>query len=250
MNKAMKTVYHTDIPMGLTAKMLCLAALMFLAAGTSGYALLMKEMPKELQTTNAEPRMRTLSLKLPLRQPEFHWTFMNREELLAGKLVLRITRSDKTNEIVIFESGQMQDGWEAMNLPNPKAGQIYFGFKSSKRYATAPNDRLDLELRVKQDLSGIGPLQKGVLPAGSYKARGTYSGLLDEYKMPDQLKEAPKETREKLRQVYEFVAFLETWQEQWDLRITSEDGWLPPEQRQQYQKMLEQMPKEDGTTKN
>jgi hypothetical protein len=49
--------------------------------------------------------------------------------------------------------------------------------------------------------------------------------------------------------VYEFVAFLETWQEQWDLRITSEDGWLPPEQRQQYQNMLEKMPKEDGAAK-
>jgi hypothetical protein len=205
----------------------------------------MTEMPKTLQTTNAEPRMRTLSLKLPLRQPEFHWTFMSREALLKGKLVLRIARSGKTNEIVIFESGQMGSAWEPVSLPNPQAGEIYFGFKSSKKYATAPNDRLELELQVKQDLSGIGPVQKGVLPAGTYKARGTYSGLLDEYKLSDQLKEAPKETISKLRKAYEFCAFLENWQEQWDLRITSDEGWLAPEQAQQYKQMREKMPKED-----
>jgi hypothetical protein len=210
----------------------------------------MTKMPQEMQSTNTEPQMRTISLKLPLRQAEFHWTFMSREELLAGKLVLRVTRNGKTNEIMIFENGQMREGWEAMSLPNnPKAGEIYFGFKSSKKYATAPNDQLELELQVKQDLSGIGPLQKGILPAGSYKARGTYSGLLDEYKMPDQLKEAPKQTVDKLRQALEFTAFLENWQEQWDLHITSEEGWLPQEQGQQYKQMLEKMRKEDESGK-
>jgi hypothetical protein len=38
---------------------------------------------------------------------------------------------------------------------------------------------LELELRVKQDLSGIGPMQSGVLPAGLFKAPGPYSGLID-----------------------------------------------------------------------
>ena len=243
MNKAMKPVYHRDALIRLTGNMSCLSVLLVLAAVSPAYALRMTKMPKTLQTTNAEPRMRTISLKLPLRQAEFHWTFLSREALLAGRLVLRIIRNASTNEIVIFEGGQMRAGWEAMSLPNPKAGEIYFGFKSSQKYATAPNDRLELELQVKQDLKGIGPVQKGVLPAGTYKARGTYSGLLDEYKISDQLKRAPKETISKLRQVYEFTAFLENWQEQWDLRITSEEGWLSPGQAQQYQQMRERMPK-------
>jgi hypothetical protein len=97
-----------------------------------------------------------------------------------------------------------------------------------------------LELLVKQDLNGIGPDQRGILPAGSYKARGTYSGLLDEFKVPDQIKAAPEETISKLREAYDFAAFLENWQDQWDLRITGEDGW------QQNRQMLEKTLKKDG----
>ncbi len=245
MIESMKILHHSETLIRFTARMSCLSILMLLAAGSPAYALRMSKMPQALQTTNAEPLMRTLSLKLPLRQAEFHWTFMSREALLKGKLALRIARSGRTNEIVIFESGQMREGWEPMSLPNPKAGEIYFGFKSSRKYATAPNDRLELELQVKQDLSGIGPVQKGVLRAGSYKARGTYSGLMDEYKVPDQLKAASKETISKLRAATEFTAFLENWQDQWDLRITSEEGWLSPEQADQYRQMRQKMPKED-----
>lgn len=245
----MKTVQHNLTLLRLAAHLWCLSVLVFLATGFPAYALRMTKMPKSVQTTNPEPQPRTMSLKLPLRQPEFHWTFMSRADLLAGKLVLRITNGGKTNEIVVFESGRLRDGWESINLPNPKAGEVYFGFKSSKKYATAPSDRLELELQVKQDLSGIGPVQKGVLPAGSYKARGTYSGLLDEYKVPDQLKGASEETISKLRKACEFTAFVENWEEQWDLRITSEVGWLPPEQAQHYKQMREDMHKEDGAAK-
>jgi hypothetical protein len=234
-----------NILMSLTGKMSCLSVLVFLATGIPGYALRMTKAPQGMQTTNAEPRMRTMSLKLPLRQAEFHWTFMKRKDLLAGKLVLRVTRSGKTNEITIFESGRMGEGWEAISFPNPKGGEIYFGFKSSKKYANAPNDRLELELQVKQDLSGIGPLQRGTLPAGSYKARGTYSWLFDEYRVPDQLKGASEETISELRKVCEFTALLENWQDQWDLRITSKEGWLPPEQAQAYKEKYEKLPKED-----
>ena len=88
----------------------------------------MMNMPAPMQTTNPEPQMRTISLKLPLRQVQYHWTFMSREEFLAGKLVLRVIRSDTTNEIVVFESGRMSEGWEAIKLSVPNAGEIYFGF--------------------------------------------------------------------------------------------------------------------------
>jgi Tol biopolymer transport system component len=246
-NKVKTTLHHIDVQIGLTAKIACLSVLVFLATGTPGYALRMTKMPKEIQSNHAGPGMRTISLKLPLLQPEFHWTFMSRKDFLAGKLVLRIVRSAKTNEIVIFAGGQMGEGWEPISFPkNPKAGEIYFGFKSSREYETAPNDQLELELNVKQDLSGIGPAQTGILPAGTYKSHGAYSGLMDEYKIPEEFKTVPKETIDKLRQQMEFTAFLENWQEQWDLRITSDKGWLSPEQQHGYEVLLKQMRKDDG----
>ena len=245
-HKPTTTMQHTGILLRLRGKRICLAALILLAAAAPGYALRMTAMPKELCSTNKEPHMRVISLKLPLRQPEFHWTFMSRRELLAGKLVLRIIRTGQTNEIVIFEGGQLREGWEPISLQNPKAGEIYFGFKSARKYPTAPDDQLQLELRVTQDLQGIGPTETGVLPAGLYKARGTYAGLIDEYKTPEQLKNVPQATLAKLRQAYEFTAFLENWQEQWDLRITGEQGWLPASQRQRFQQMLERSGKENA----
>ena len=180
----------------------------------------------------------------------FHWTFQSKKDLLAGKLIIRIKRNGKTTEIVIFENGHMTEGWEPMPIPvQPKAGEIYFGFLSSKKYRTAPNDKLEIELYVKQDLDGIGPLETGILPAGTYKAQGVYSGLLDEYKVTDQLKGLPKETLDNLRKVYEFKAFLENWSSQWSLKITDDQGWLPDEQRQQMKKMIEQMRKENERAK-
>ena len=178
----------------LIPRIMALSVLVLLCAGFPAYALRMTEMPKTLQTTTREPLMRTILLKLPLRQAEFHWAFISREELLQGKLVLRIARSGQTNEYVIFEGGQMRESWEPMEFPVPHAGEVYFGFKSSMKYPTAPSDRLELELQVKEDLSGIGPMQRGVLPAGLYKAHGTYSGLIDEYKLPDHFQGASEET--------------------------------------------------------
>jgi len=233
-----------------TLKTCALTVAFILMAGTYADALRMTKMPKELQTTTAEPRMRTISLKLPLKQPVFHWTFQSKENLLAGKLILRINRNEKTTEIVIFENGQMSEDWEPLALPNPKAGEIYFGFQSFKKYKTAPNDKIDIELFVKKDLDGIGPLETGVLPAGTYRTQGIYSGLLDEYKVPDQAKDLPKETLDKLRETYEFKAFLENWKSQWPLKITGDEGWLPDEQRQQMETALKQMQKEDEAANN
>jgi hypothetical protein len=232
--------------MSLTLKTCILAVAVVLVSASSAYALRITKMPKEIQTTIIEPRMRTISLKLPLRQPVFHWTFQSKEDLLAGKLILRISRNGKTTEIVIFENGHMSEGWEPITLPNnPKAGEIYFGFQSSKKYATAPNDKLAIELYVKDDLDGIGPLETGILPAGTYKAQGIYSGLLDEYNVPDHSKDGPKAMLDRLRKMYEFKAFLENWESQWSLRNTGDEGWLPAERRQQMKRMLEKMQKED-----
>jgi hypothetical protein len=70
--------------------------------GNAVYALHMTKMPGNLQTTIAKPQMRTIYLKLPLKQPRFHWTFKSRHDFLSGKLVLRIKRGDEITEIDIF----------------------------------------------------------------------------------------------------------------------------------------------------
>ena len=204
-------------------------------------ALRMTDMPKNIQTKVQEPRERAISLKLPLLQPAFHWTFTSREDFLSGKLVLRIIRNSQSSEIVIFENGQFSNGWEAMPLPKtPDRGEIYFGFISTHKYLTAPGDKLELELTVTKDLSGVGGLQTGILPAGKYTSEGTYSGLIDEYdisllaaKLAEQSKTSADEQESllnKLRSMYEYKAFLESWADQWPLKITGEKGWLPDEQ--------------------
>lgn len=213
-------------------------------------ALRMTDMPIELQTKNAEPVDRMLSLKLPLRQPVFHWTFHSRRDFLAGRLVLHVLRDGKSTPITIFDDGKFSDGWEAIDLQIPKAGEIYFGFQSSKKYPTAPRDRLRIELLVTKDLGGIGPTQTGVLPAGAYTSEGSYSGLIDAYALIGQAKNLPKETVAKLRRAYEFKAFLENWEQQWSLKVTGEEGWLTPAGRKAFEHMRKLMAEEDSKKKH
>jgi len=190
---------------------------------------------------SSEPTLRHLTLKLPLLQPQFHWTFMSRADTLAGKLCLRIKRGQESTDIVIFEKGQISEGWQALELPeNPKAGELYFGFQSTQPYLTAPDDSLELEWHVVRDLDGIGAVQTGVLPAGFYKAQGIYAKLTDEYVVPDMFKTMPQETIDKLRKMVEFRGFLEDWLPKWPLEITGEDGWLNPEQRKIFERVLQQ----------
>ncbi len=232
-------------------KMLVLAAMLFVP-GTAVFGLHVTEMPQNIQTKVQEPRERTISLKLPLLQPAFHWTFMSREDLLSGKLLLRITRGGQANNIVIFENGRFSEGWEAMPLPPaPERGEIYFGFVSTREYPTAPGDELQLELTVTKDLPGIGALQTGILPAGKYTSTGSYSGLIDEYDttfLAGQLAsegKVPSAEQElllaKMRAMYEHKAFLEFWKEQWPLKITGDTGWLPAEQAAAVKEMLEKV---------
>jgi hypothetical protein len=225
---------------------LFLTCIIVVTTGTSVSALHMTKMPKDLQTTVAEPQKRQISLKLPLRQPVFHWTFMSKEAYLEGKLILRVKRGDKTTAITIFENGKITKGWKPMPVPkNPKTGEIYFGFESSNKYATAPNDTLEIELHVIKDLNGIGATHTGILPKGIYTSQGTYSGLIDKYKVSESFKDVPKETIDKLKKMYEFKAFLENWKQQWELKITGDDGWLPAEQRQSFENAMKQMQEEE-----
>ena len=211
--------------------LLLLAATLML--GIPVLALNMTDMPKNIQTKVQEPRERAISIKLPLQQPRFHWRFMSRKDFLSGKLLLRIIRDGESTEIVIFENGQFSDGWEAMQPP-PKLGkeEIYFGFVSTGKYLTAPADKLELELTVTKDLSGIGAIQSGILPSGKYTSKGSYSGLIDDFntsilegKLAEEGKISIDEQEtllNKVRSMYENKSFLESWDDQWPLKITSQ----------------------------
>lgn len=239
----------------LSYKMYWLALAVTFVLVAPVFSLYMTDMSQNMQTKVKEPRERAISLKLPLLQPRFHWTFMSREDFLSGKLVLRIIREGQSNEIVIFENGKLSDGWEAMPITGPRKGEIYFGFISTRKYLTAPGDKLELELTVTKDLAGIGAVQTGILPAGKYKSRGTYSVLIDEYdttflnkefaeELVKESKKSPAELEgllNKLRAMCEHKAFLESWKDQWSLKITSEKGWLPDKQATAVKAMREKL---------
>lgn len=242
----------TDSSVKVPYKMYLLALAVMFALEIPVLALKMTKMPETMQTKAREPRERAISLKLPLQQPRFHWTFMSREDFLSGKLVLRIIRNSQSSEIVIFENGQFSNGWEAMPLPPaPDRGEIYFGFLSTRKYLTALGDELELELIVTKDLLGIGAFQTGILPAGTYTSRGTYSGLIDEYDTTLLANELAKEGKKfpseqetllnKIREMCEHKAFLESWKDQWPLIITSEKGWLPREKAAELRNLREKL---------
>lgn len=219
--------------------MYCLPLAVTFVLAVPVLSLQMTDTPQNMLTKVKEPRERAIELKLPLLQPRFHWTFMSRADFLSGKLVLRIAREGQSNDIAIFENGKFSDGWDAMPITGPRKGEIYFGFRSTRKYLTAPDDKLELELTVTKDLPGIGSIQTGILPAGKYKSVGTYSALIDEYdtsafaeEMAKEGKKSPAEQEEllnKLRAMCEHKAFLESWKDQWSLKITGEKGWLSDE---------------------
>ena len=238
----------------LAHKLYLLSLVLIFALVMPVFALYMTDMPKSIQTEVQKPRKRAISLKLPLQQPRFHWRFMSRKDFLSGKLLLRIIRNGQSSEIVIFENGQFSDGWEAIGFSKshlPDRGEIYFGFISNRQYLTAPGDKLELELTVTKDLAGIGALQTGILPAGKYVSKGIYSGLIDEYdttllgeELAKEGKRPPAEQEDllsKLRAMCEYKAFLESWSDQWPLKITSQKGWLPDDRASAMKARLEKL---------
>ena len=236
----MKDIRH------LSLAVICImsfAWIIIMATASSVYALLVTEIPKDLQTTVSEPQKRFINLVLPLLQPDFHWVFLNKEDYLAGKLILRIKRGDKITAITIFENGKITEGWKP-TANNINTGGIYFGFESSIKYETAPDDTLEIELHVIKDLTGIGSIHTGILSKGIYKSRGTYSALIDNYKVPDSYKGLPKETLDNFKKVYDFKALLGNWTPQWKLKITGDDGWTPPEQRKRIENIMKQLESE------
>ncbi|MHC4714282.1 MAG: hypothetical protein ACYTAN_13600 [Planctomycetota bacterium] len=210
-----------------------------LAVLVSSASALRMTPPPEDYGVGDEPVARKLRFKLPLEQPTFHWEFMSREAFLAGKLVLRITRAEKTDEIVVFNNGKFSEGWAAMEVGDVERerGEIYFGFESKTKHPTAPGDKLEIELTVKTDLDGIGALHTGILPAGKYVSAGSHSMLVDVFDttvMADAMRGETGEltdeqvaSLQKMHEMYDYTAFLESWDTQWPLTITGGKGWLP-----------------------
>ncbi len=191
------------------------------------------------------PRPRFLSIKLPLDPARFHWTFHNQADFLAGKLLVRIKDADRTENIVVFEDGKLSKDWEPVDVPNPNAGEIYFGFQSSLQYVTSPNDTLEIELTVVHDLDGIGALHSGVLPVGMYRSTGTYSSVVDTFPVSDIFRNLPPEALAKIKANVEFRATAERWDPHWPLHVTNEQGWLQGKQREMALDLLEQLLKQE-----
>jgi hypothetical protein len=79
----------------------------------------------------------------------------------------------------------------------------------------------------------------GTLKKGVYKSTGTYSGLIDNYDTSalekqfaqgSVLSDQQQQLIDRLRSTYDNKAFMENWQQQWPLEITSQKGWLSEEQ--------------------
>jgi hypothetical protein len=216
-----------------------LSGLILLLLVNAAWALKTVYIPVELQTKNIAPVSRKLHVKMPLQQTDTDWVFTNAKDLLAGSLELRIIRNNQIAEnVVIFNQGKFAEGWSAMVPPVPTApGAIYFGFVSTKPYYTAPSDRVELRLQVVKAVKGIGPQSSGILPQGLYVTSGSYSGLIDNFPlsqsalytmiMQDNLgNEDRRILLNELYHIYGNVAFMNAWNNQWQVAITTNSGWL------------------------
>lgn len=220
--------------------------LIWLAWLTATPALALKTvtMPDKLQTTQTKPIERTFYLKLPLKQVDQDWVFEDKRAVLAGTLLLRIARQNETNEIVIFNNGQLSPDWQPMPSAEPIfPTSMYFGFMSDKKYLTAPGDVIELIWHVPEPLEGIGAEFTATLPAGTYRSTGQYSGLTDNMDVTQTLlyrrvlrsinngqKSRNKEElleifTQELNKLYDDTAFLHHWNEQWKMEVTSNAGW-------------------------
>jgi hypothetical protein len=218
---------RTHIPVLMGLLILSLSSLSVERA----FALYNVSVPIQMQSQEKKPIKRTISLKLPIKDVQFHWEFFDRAELLAGKLLLRITREGKTEEIVVFQDGKFSDGWKPMiAISMGKTGKdpVYFMFKSSHTYLTAPDDEVEVVLTAKQDLKGIGALLAGYVPAGTYKSTAASSWLTDK-------------SQTGIPAGFEQNADFESWSEQWPLVATSDQGWTPPEMADTVRKMMKQL---------
>ncbi|MCF6176569.1 MAG: hypothetical protein L3J71_12480 [Victivallaceae bacterium] len=151
-------------------------------------------------------------MKMPLLQPSFHWIFKERKKFLKGELILIITSNGIEKKITIFKNGKINKEWQELGChSNHKKNQIYFGFESRNEYLVSETDKVDLILKLDNDIKGIGADSTGILTSGVYKSSTQFT-----------LYHLEKSTREK--DVYAFLNN-DDWNMRWKLNITSKKGW-------------------------
>ena len=170
--------------------------------------------------TFAPAAERTLYFKLPIEGVRYHWTFLDPEAFLSGELTLRIMNKDHDQTLVVFRDGKIQDGWKMIGDPRPD-GSFYFGFETTDRVRTEPDDSLIITLKATKDLLGRGPSSEGVLSAGIHQVHGTYSAIYGKRWNPLELIMMRDEPP---------VAYMECWADVWPITITKREGWKGTEQ--------------------
>lgn len=216
-------------------------------SGLSLLAVLSVLAAAQVDAQGPPPRdaLRQLYFKLPLTQPRFHWRFSDVEAFLGGRLTLRIIRDGVAESIVVFDQGVISQGWAPIGSGPPD--EIYFGFRSSRRYMTTVRDSLEIELVAAEDLWGIGDRISGFLPAGTYRATGSYShltGYASDRWLPvvSQVEQVPLEVLEAMPETQALVkrlndmpneldsqAIMECWRQAWPLEPRGA-GWLSPKE--------------------
>ncbi len=197
-------------------------------------------MSKNLQSTQSQAVARTIMLTLPIKQPKFHWIFLDKKSVFEGKMTLTIKRKNNTQTLLIFSHGHLSANWQIIpSLTTPSkpynAQGMYFQLKSTKRYLTAPNDQIILHWHVPKTLKGIGPCFSGQLMKGDYHSRTRFNALFDHpklkgtpfYQTLQLLKNKHPKDRLALIQAVEYKAYLDRWPQQWSLsNIDKHGGWL------------------------
>jgi hypothetical protein len=155
----------------------------------------------------SEPRRRGIYFKLPLKQTEYHWEFKDRKAFLSGRLNLTVTsREGLKTSIPVIDHGGLCDGWKEIGSKKRKSpNNIYFGFYSTKKFLVSNRDAITIKLELFQDVTGMGPNNKGVLKAGVYSTATEFT-------------------------IYETNGRAYTGDKNceplWDLQITENRGWM------------------------
>ncbi len=167
-----------------------------------------------------------LYFKLPLRDADYHWNFLDRKTLLSGDLTFKIKSDKRTINMNVFGNGELSKQWKPIGPAEGFENAIYFGFCSETKYPVKAKEKIEITLKVLKDIPGIGSDKKGILKAGTYIAKGElwvvhYEEEIDlslyikDYK---KLKPAIDNNRNKFAYVY--------WYDEWDLKITENKGWM------------------------
>ncbi len=161
---------------------------------------------------------RHVYFKMPIESIEFHWKFLDRKQLLKGKLILEFTSEGNTIKQVIFSNGELNPKWHVISDDTNKNdfsnNVIYFGFESKQKYWFIKNDSATLSFSNVNTLQGWGPDFKAQLPSGKYNSSATFTLYEDDI----------YENKQELLEANAFLS-LEDWQQYWSLENISKPGW-------------------------